>query len=109
MLYSNKPVYFNKTTIDRRINNESGGGNATSKANDAKDTDNDKRITTFGSQLKNEFVYRIPLRYFTDLGTDLDFSPEDRFQDKMPPINRHEKAVRIEKPVRCNRYNPKLS
>ena len=24
MLYSNKPVYFNKTTIDRRINNEWG-------------------------------------------------------------------------------------
>ena len=109
MLYSNKPVYFNKTTIDRRINNESGGGNATSKANDAKDIDNDKRITKFGSQLKNEFVYRILLRYFTDLGTDLDLFPEDRLQDKMPPINRHEKAVRIEKPVRCNRYNPKLS
>ena len=36
MLCSKKPVYFNKTTIDRRINNKSGGGNPTSKTNDAK-------------------------------------------------------------------------
>ena len=36
MVCSKKPVYFNKTTIDRRINNESGGGNPTSKTNDAK-------------------------------------------------------------------------
>ena len=36
MLCSKKPVYLNKTTIDRRINNKSGGGNPTSKTNDAK-------------------------------------------------------------------------
>ena len=32
--------------------------------------------------------------------------PEDRFQDKMSPGNRHEKSVRIEKTVQCNRYHP---
>ena len=45
MLYSKKPVYFNKTTIDRRMSNGSGGGKATSKANDAKDLNIDERIT----------------------------------------------------------------
>ena len=35
--------------------------------------------------------------------------PEDRFQDKMSTGNRHEKAVRIEKTVQCNRYHPDFS
>ena len=68
MLYCKKPVYFNKTTTDRRINNGSGRGNSTSKANDAKDLSIDERISKFGHQLKNEFVCRISLRYFMDLG-----------------------------------------
>ena len=68
MLYCKKPVYFNKTTIDRRINNGSGRGNTTSKANDAKDLSIDERISKFGNQLKNEFVCRISLSYFMDLG-----------------------------------------
>ena len=38
------------------------------KVNNTKDLNIDERITTFQDQLKNEFVYRIPLRYFTDLG-----------------------------------------
>ena len=39
-----------------------------SKKNYAKDLNIDDRITKFKEQLKNEHVYRIPLRYFTDLG-----------------------------------------
>ena len=38
------------------------------KKNQAKDNNIDKRIELFSSQLKNEFVYRIPLRYFSDIG-----------------------------------------
>ena len=41
---------------------------ATLKKNYGKDLDINKRISKFKEQLKNEHVYRIPLRYFTDLG-----------------------------------------
>ena len=61
LLYSKRPVYFNKTTIDRTIHNGTGA----TRANDAKDFD--ERITKFRNQLKNEYVYRVPLRYFADL------------------------------------------
>ena len=64
MFYSKQSVYFNKTTIDRRIHNETGA----TKANDSKHLIIDERITKFQDQLKSEYVYRIPLRYFTDLG-----------------------------------------
>ena len=60
MLCSRKPVYFNKASIDRRINNGSSGGNAASKGNDATDLKINEKIEKFQNQLKNEFVYRIP-------------------------------------------------
>ena len=60
MLYSKKPIYFNKTTLERRPHNSS-------LANDTTDLNINERITKFQDQLKNEFVYRIPLHYFTDL------------------------------------------
>ena len=41
---------------------------ATKKAAYAKDLNIDDRITKFKNQLKNEYVYRIPLRYFTNIG-----------------------------------------
>ena len=75
LLYNKKPVYFNKTTIGRKIHDGSGAGTtgtaaqiATRKANDAKDLNIEERISKFQSQLRDEYVYRIPLRYFTDLG-----------------------------------------
>ena len=64
LLYSKRPFYFNKTTIDRRLRNGTGA----TRANDAKDLNSDERITKFQNQLKNEYVYRVPLRYFIDLG-----------------------------------------
>ena len=64
LLYSKRPFYFNKTTIDRRLRNGTGA----TRANDAKDLNSDERITNFQNQLKNEYVYRVPLRYFIDLG-----------------------------------------
>ena len=64
LLYSKRPVYFNKTTIDSRTHNGTGA----TRANDAKDLNIDERITKFQDQLKKEYVYRVPLRYFTDLG-----------------------------------------
>ena len=75
LLYSKKLVYFNKAIIDRRIHDGSGApttGTAAQitfrKANDAKDLNIEERIAKFQNQQKNEYVYRIPLCYFTDLG-----------------------------------------
>ena len=61
MLYSKKPIYFNKATLDRRPHNSSLAHNIT-------DLNINKRITKFQDQLENEFVYKIPHCYFTDLG-----------------------------------------
>ena len=73
--YSKQAVYFADAGIDRRIHNRDGvnvtGLNATVAATRktayAKDLNIDDRITKFQNQLKNEYVYRIPLRYFTDI------------------------------------------
>ena len=34
----------------------------------SKDLNTDKRISLFQEQLKNEFIYRVPLRYLCDIG-----------------------------------------
>ena len=75
-LYSKNPVYYTEVSIDRRIPN--GDGIATTaltadqittlKKNYAKDLNLDDCIVKFKNIIKNEHVYRIPLRYFTDLG-----------------------------------------
>ena len=75
-LYSKKPVYFASKTYDRRNHNFSAvsttGLNATeiatAKKAHAKNLNIDEIISLFKNQLKNEFVYRIPLRYFSDIG-----------------------------------------
>ena len=54
-------MYYNKTTINRRTHNSS-------TLNDITDPNINERITKFQNQLKNEFFYRILIRYFTDLG-----------------------------------------
>ena len=69
-------VYFNQTTIYRRVHDRSGftttGLNATqiaaAKRNNAKDLNIDKQIAKFKNQLKEKYVYRIPVKYFTNLG-----------------------------------------
>ena len=75
VLYNKQTVYFNKTTIDRKINNRSGVGTsgtaaqiAARKANDAKDLNIEERREKCQTQPNNEYVYRNHLRYFTDLG-----------------------------------------
>ena len=60
MLYSNTPVFLNKTSIDRRVHNGSGSTTNAGKANDAKYLNIDDRITKLSDQLKDEYVYRIP-------------------------------------------------
>ena len=61
MLYSNKTVSYNTSTIDRRTYNSTMPADIT-------DNNLEDRIDEFQDQLKNEYVCRIPLRYFTDIG-----------------------------------------
>ena len=70
LLYSKQSVYFNSTSINRRIHNGTGfvttGLTATqitaAKANNAKHLNIEDRISKFQSQLKDEHVYRISLK-----------------------------------------------
>ena len=71
---SKKPVYCNDVNIERRIHNvdriTTTGMNATQIAATKKNVEDlkiENRLTKFQEQLNNEHVYRIPLRYFTDL------------------------------------------
>ena len=61
MFYTKKSIYFNRATLERRTHNSN-------TANDITDLNINERVIKFQDQLKNEFVYRVPLRYFTDLG-----------------------------------------
>ena len=54
MLYTNKTVDYNKTTIDRKTHNSN-------TAVDITDDNLDDRIDKFQDQVKNEFIYRIHL------------------------------------------------
>ena len=57
----NNKYTLTKQQIDRRVHNSN-------TANDITDLNINKRITKFKTQLKDEFVYRVPLQYFTDIG-----------------------------------------
>ena len=75
-LFSRKPVYFANTSYERRNHNAanidftglSTTEVTTAKKNHAKDLNIAERISLFKNQLKNEFTYRIPLRYISDIG-----------------------------------------
>ena len=75
-LYSKKPVYYTDTGIDQRIHNGdrivtiglTAAQIDAKKNNYDKDLNIDERMSKFKDIIKNEHVYRIPLRYFTDLG-----------------------------------------
>ena len=73
LLYSKQPVYYTQTSYDRRNFNGTVPTGTTAlisarKKIHATDANIDKRISLFKEQLKNERVYRIPLRYFSDIG-----------------------------------------
>ena len=76
LLFSKKPVYFAKKEYDRRNYNSQGltltglnAADATAKILDhTRNLNIDERISLFQNQLKNEYVYRTPLPYFSDIG-----------------------------------------
>ena len=75
-LFSKKPVYYGSTSYNRRNFNSKDlvttGLNTAQitekKKQHAKDLNIDERISLFQDQLADEYVYRIPLRYFSELG-----------------------------------------
>ena len=74
-LYSKKPAYFGSTSYDRRNFNSKDlvttGLNAAQitekKKQHAKDLNIDDRITLFQDQIADKYIYRIPLRYLSDI------------------------------------------
>ena len=60
-LYNKKKVAYKKLTIDRRTYNSTTPADIT-------DNNLDDRLDKFKDELKNEYDYRIPLRYFCDIG-----------------------------------------
>ena len=76
LLFSKKPVYLAQVNYNRINCNSKDltytGLNAAQqlakKKTHATDLNIEDRIELFQEQLKNEYVYRIPLRYFSDIG-----------------------------------------
>ena len=76
LLYSKEPVFYANTVYDRRnFNGKDVDTTVLSTADATKkkkaqaiDINITKRIELFWNQLKNEFIYRVPLRYFSDIG-----------------------------------------
>ena len=73
LLYSKEKVYYASSGYNRRNFNGSvptstAALTTAKKASQAKDINIDKRIELFGDQLESEFIYRVPLRYFSDIG-----------------------------------------
>ena len=60
-LFNKKKVAYNKSTLDRKTYNSTAAADIT-------DANLNDRLGKFKDQLKNEYVYRIPLRYFRDIG-----------------------------------------
>ena len=100
--YSKKPVYFASETYDRRnhdgANIDFTGLNTAqktaSKKLHAKDLNIDERISLFQEQVKNEYVYRIPLRYFSDIGK-INFPTKVDYRIRLFFRNKNGKIVRI--------------
>ena len=107
-LFSKKPVYFGSTSYDRRNFNSKdlittglNTAQITEKKNQhAKDLNIDERISLFQDQLADEYVYRIPLRYFSDPGK-INFPTKIDYRIKL--------FLGIKKSFSFNHYNDTFS
>ena len=68
LLYCKKPIYYHKTSIDRRVHNGVGETQTAEKRKNVTDLIIQERIANFHDILSDEHVYRVPLKYFTDIG-----------------------------------------
>ena len=73
----------------------------------AKDLNIDERIKLFHNQIKNEFIYRIPLRYFSDLGK-INFPTKIDYRIKLFLETSVEKLFESRKVVAANGAIPAL-
>ena len=76
----------------------------TAKANNAKYLNIDDRISKFQSQLKDEYVYRIPLKYILDTGK-IDFPVKIDFRIKCHLETDMKKLFESKKSPRLNSFN----
>ena len=114
-LYSKLPIYFASTLYDRRNHNSANvvlTGLTTAKQTErkqkhAKDLNIDQRIELFQAQLKNEFVYRIPLRYFSDTGK-INFPTKIDYRIKMFLETNMDKLFELRKVLTANAEIPKV-
>ena len=114
-LHSKLPIYFASTLYDRRNHNSANvilTGLSTAKQTErkqkhAKDLNLDQRIELFQAQLKNEFVYRIPLRYFSDIGKK-NFPTKIDYRIKMFLETNMDKLFESRKALAANAAIPKV-
>ena len=93
MLYSNKPVYYNRTTIERRTFNSTTSADIT-------DLNIEERIRDFQDMLKSEHVYRAPLCYFCCIGKvnfplKIDFKIKCQLETDMKKLFESKKKVTV--------------
>ena len=114
-LFSKKPVHFASETYERR-NHHSGSlsttglsttETTTAKKQHAKDLNKDDRIKLFKNQLKNEYVYRIPLRYLSDI-RKINFSTKTDYRIKLFLETNMEKLFESRKVLAANATIPKV-
>ena len=114
-LFSRKPMYFADVSFERRNHNASGvtltGLNTneqiTARKAHAKDLKIDDRIKLFKEQLKNEYVYRIPLRYFSDNGKII-FPTKINYRIKLFLETDMERLFESRKPLANNATIPEV-
>ena len=114
-LYSKVPIYFASTLYDRGNHNSANvvltgltaAKQTERKEKHAKDLNIDQRIELFQTQLKNEFVYRIPLRYFSNIGK-INFPTKIDYRIKMFLETNMEKLLESRKVLAANAAIPKL-
>ena len=108
-------MYFASETYERRNHNFSGESTtglnatqiATAKKQHAKDLNIDDRIKLFQNQLKNEYVYRIPLRYFSDIGK-INFPTKIDYRIKLFLETNMEKLFESRKSLAANTTIPEV-
>ena len=86
MLDSKKSIYYNKTSLDRRAHNSAGETQTGEKKNET-DLNIEERFTKF-----HEHIYRVPLKYFTDIGK-INFPVKIDFRFKLHLETKMKKTV----------------
>ena len=91
MLYSNKTVVYNRATIDTRTHNSNTAADITYN-------NLDDKTDKLQDQMKNELIYRIPLRYFSDIGKikfplEIDFKVKCHLETEMKKLFESKKRV----------------